>query len=38
VGSAIAIVVGGALVMWRAKYYRDTKASAKAANKAARKK
>ncbi len=31
VGSAIAIVMGGAMVMWRAKHYRGIKAAAKAA-------
>jgi len=30
VGSAIAIIVGGALVMWRAKHYRGVKAAKKA--------
>ena len=29
VGSAISIVIGGGLVMWRAKHYRDAKAAAK---------
>ena len=37
VGSAISIVVGGGLVMWRARHYRDVKAAAKAAAKAATK-
>ena len=34
VGSAISIVVGGGLVMWRAKHYRDAKTAAKASEKA----
>ena len=34
VGSVIAIIVGGALVMWRARYYRRIKAAAKAEAKA----
>lgn len=34
VGSAIAIIVGGTLVMCRAKHYRNTKAAAKALEKA----
>lgn len=34
VGSAISIVIGGGLVMWRAKHYRNTKAAAKALEKA----
>lgn len=33
-GSAVAIVIGGALVMWRAKHYRDAKAAAKVLQKA----
>jgi NhaA family Na+:H+ antiporter len=33
VGSAISIVIGGGLVMWRAKHHRDAKAAAKAESK-----